>query len=129
MISAHDDLPVLTEVVHPDRLPEAVAPPPVVKPFVEPPVSVKPAAPPAAEKPAESPVSAKPAAQDSSADKELMFFRRHVLELLRQRLSAEIPTLVEAALQNALPAIEREIRAGLEESALDALNTFLPPRA
>jgi hypothetical protein len=41
------------------------------------------------------------------------------------RLQAEVPTLVEAALQAAFPAIAEEIRRGVENIARDAIRDFM----
>lgn len=46
-------------------------------------------------------------------------------EVLRQRLTAEIPALVENALQAALPGISRDIRQNLEQTAQNAINDSL----
>ncbi len=44
---------------------------------------------------------------------------------VRARIHAELPTLVESALQAALPGISRDIRQGLEESISSALSEHL----
>jgi hypothetical protein len=48
-----------------------------------------------------------------------------LIDTLHRRLVAELPTLIEAALQSALPVITEEIRQGLEESTRDALGDML----
>jgi hypothetical protein len=54
--------------------------------------------------------------------------RDDLLQSLRTRLKIEIPTLVEAALQSALPNIIEEIRQGLEENVQNALRDIASPR-
>ncbi|MDR1648218.1 MAG: hypothetical protein LBR88_09345 [Zoogloeaceae bacterium] len=46
-------------------------------------------------------------------------------QAVQARLRAEIPTLIEAALHAALPALTQEIRQGLESIAQDALRDFI----
>ncbi|MCL2022458.1 MAG: hypothetical protein FWG81_10445 [Betaproteobacteria bacterium] len=51
--------------------------------------------------------------------------REALVEALQKRFAIEIPTLVEAALQNALPMITHDIREGLEENAKLALKDLI----
>jgi hypothetical protein len=45
-------------------------------------------------------------------------------QVVRARLRAEIPTLIEAALHEALPILTHEIQQGMENIAQDALRDF-----
>jgi hypothetical protein len=53
--------------------------------------------------------------------------RNDIIQALRARLDIEIPTLIEAALQGALPGIIEEIRLGLEENVQAALRDLTSP--
>ncbi|MCL2076572.1 MAG: hypothetical protein FWH15_09110 [Betaproteobacteria bacterium] len=60
-------------------------------------------------------------ADDDLATLILSEVRDRLVESLQNRFAAEIPTLVEAALHNAMPALIQEIREGLEENTKLAL--------
>jgi len=51
--------------------------------------------------------------------------REALIEAVQKRISVEIPTLVEASLQNSLPTIMQDIQEGLEESAKMALRDLI----
>ncbi|MDR3351609.1 MAG: hypothetical protein LBO00_01045 [Zoogloeaceae bacterium] len=72
-----------------------------------------------ADTPAPTPEPAAHTAQDVEA------MAREARELLRLRLKAEIPTLVESSLQIALPTISRAIQEGLETIAQETLREFM----
>jgi hypothetical protein len=70
-----------------------------------------------------------PAAFDDEAlAQDIEHLREDILNSLRKRLDAEIPSLVEATLQSVLPDIVQEIRQGLEDNVHAALNDLLKPR-
>ncbi|MDR1848702.1 MAG: hypothetical protein LBQ75_01535 [Zoogloeaceae bacterium] len=62
---------------------------------------------------------------DSDFPTEYADIREALIEAVQKRISAEIPTLVEASLQNSLPMIMLDIQEGLEESANMALKDLI----
>ncbi|GHU10099.1 hypothetical protein FACS1894185_0660 [Betaproteobacteria bacterium] len=77
---------------------------------------------------AEAPFTLPAAFDDEALAMDMEHLRDNILDSLRKRLDAEIPTLAEAALQNALPGIIEEIRSGLEENIHTVLSDLTQPR-
>jgi len=66
-----------------------------------------------------------PATQGEDVAAAFSEIREALVDALQKRFAIEIPTLVEAALQNALPMITNDIREGLEENAKLALKDLI----
>ncbi|GHT94389.1 hypothetical protein AGMMS49545_15610 [Betaproteobacteria bacterium] len=101
-----DDLPVLTDIV----------PVPPLK-ALEAPLDVS-----------EAPFTLPAAFDDEALTLDMEHLREDILTLLRKRLDAEMPSLIEAALQSVLSDIVKEIRQGLEDNVHAALNDILKSR-
>ena len=98
-----EDIPVLTDVVGDDELPvlDAELPAPsVAAPSMATPAAFAPAGPAPAE------------------------LAEQLSTLVQRRLDAELPSLVEAALAAAMPAITADLRRGVEDTARDVLAEF-----
>ncbi|MDR1890535.1 MAG: hypothetical protein LBQ81_14405 [Zoogloeaceae bacterium] len=65
---------------------------------------------------------------DAALVQDMAHLREEVLNSLRIRLDAEMPTLIEATLQGVLPDIVKEIRQGLEDNVHAALRDLLKSR-
>lgn len=138
VVDPDDDLPVLTvmEEISIEAPAEVPAEIPAQAPDEAPPEA--PAEIPAAapdDVPAEALVTAPTTAPaEASAeeappptlDHDLMAVLAHELtRRVHQRLAAELPSLVEAALQSTLADLTRELRSGIEETAEGAIRDFL----
>lgn len=102
-----DDLPLLTEIADTDsnETPSAAsstALDPVLPPF-----------------------PATPAPATSLPPQQLDQLTQELTRRIHDRLSAELPSLVEAALQSVLPELTRELENGLGEIAEEAIRDFL----
>lgn len=100
-----EELPVLTEVIDPDEdLPVLTE----EEEFI------------ADETPAAEPPALDPAVLDILA--------HELTRRVHERLAAELPSLVEAALQSTLAELTRELRVGIEETTEAAIRDFLAER-
>ncbi len=123
-----DELPVLTEIIETeedfpvltDAEVSASAPPPRAAPALPP----SPLSPPAPEAlPGLPPATAsEPIAPSSTLARELG-------KQVEARLKAELPSLVEAALQSTLATLTKELEAGIAETTQAAIRDFLAEQA
>ncbi|MGE5492520.1 MAG: hypothetical protein ACM31P_14660 [Actinomycetota bacterium] len=110
---AAEELPVLTEVVDPD----ADLPVLTLEDAVEIPAAETEAAVP--------PPPSEPAPPDPAV---LEILAHELARRLGERLTAEIPVLVEAAVQSLLPGLTQELRRGLADTTEEAIRDFLAER-
>lgn len=110
---APEELPVLTEVVDPD----ADLPVLTLEDAVEIPVAER--------EPVSQPSPSEPPPLDPAV---LEILAHELARRLGERLTAEIPVLVEAAVQSLLPELSKELRRGLADTTEEAIHDFLAER-